>query len=463
VSRRVVLALAACAAVACAEWAGPRLGGSPSLALVPVFPGAIGPSGGTLLDDLDRIRVVVRQLPSRALVADTSTGVDADGNAQVTVPVLVIGSSPILFEVLLEGIRSSDARVLYTGIDTVAVRGGVPISPVSLPVTYVGPCRLGSGCLFTVAPQDTTIGLGGSFVMRISVDSALTPVTGVPIALTNLTPTLVFVGPGGSVTALLSTGGGPARVVAAIRGAADTLRLTVSPLIGIPAAVLVTPGYGTLTTATPADVAQLAVSVTDAVGNQLPPSVVTWVSRAPGVASVSSSGLVTAVKRGSAIVVASAGTGVADSLPVVVGDPTAPGNPIALALAGARSFGVSKVGQPVPIDVVVDLKAVPVELLGSYDARFTWDPGVLRFDSTQAGDFVLPIVIPDTAAAGILRFSAVDASGASGSPTLLHLWFTAVGIGDSKHALSMIKLSTISLIDLLPGLLVAPGNVTVGP
>lgn len=458
---RVALALAAGAVVACAEWAGPGLGG-PSLSVVPVFPAAI-PGGGGLLDDLDRIRVVVRQLPGRALVADTGSGVDADGNAQVTIPVLVVSSAPTLFEVLVEGIRSTDTKVLYSGIDTVAVRGGVLIPPVALPVTYVGPCRLGSGCAVTVAPQDTTLGLGSSLVIRIAVDSLQTAVAGVPVALTNLTPSLILLGPGARVTTLLGTGGGPARVVAAIRGAADTLRLTISPLAGVPAIVRVTPGYTTLATASPANTTQLSAAVTDGVGQPLSPSLATWVSRAPGVATVSSTGLVTGLAPGSAIVVASAAAGVADSLAVVVGDPKAPGNPIALALAGARSFALSKVGQPVPIDVVVDLKAVPVELLGSYDARFTWDPGVLRFDSTQAGDFVLPVVIPDTAGAGILRFSAVDAIGASGSPTLIHLWFTAVGSGDSKDALSMIKLSTISLIDLLPGLLVAPGNVTVAP
>src|SRR5207249_9338730 len=95
-----------------------------------------------------------------------------------------------------------------------------------------------------------------SLVLRISVDSALIPVTGVPVALTNLTPALILMAPDRTVTALLSPTGGAGRVEAAIRGAADTLRLTVAPLTA-PAAVLVNPGYVTLTTLSPGNTAQL--------------------------------------------------------------------------------------------------------------------------------------------------------------------------------------------------------------
>jgi hypothetical protein len=299
--------------------------------------------------------------------------------------------------------------------------------------------------------------------MRISVDSALIPVTGVPVALTNLTPGLVLVGPGRAVTALPSPTGGPARVEAAIRGAADTLRLNVAALTA-PAAVLVNPGYLTLTTLSPANTAQLTAVVTDIAGKQLSPSLATWTSGAPSVARVSSTGLVTGVAPGSAIVVATGAPGVADSLVVMVGNATIlPGNALALALTGGRSFGVAKIGQPVAIDIVVDLKAV-TELLGSYDARFTWNAGVLRFDSTQAGTFVSPAVIPDTAAGGILRFNATDLVGAIGSQTLVRLWFTATGPGPSNHVLSLPVLSAaVTGLDLTPGLLVAPGRVTIGP
>src|SRR3989454_6301638 len=171
VMRRLAVLLALGSAVACADWAGPRLG-RPSLAIVPVFPGsqATVPAGDVLLGDLDRLRVIVTELPARRLVADTSVGVDAAGNAQVTVPVHVVGSSPTLFEVSLEGIRTSDGTVLYSGIDTVAVTGGIPIPPVAVSVIYVGPCQLGAGCRVTLGPQNLTLKLSESVTPTVSVD-----------------------------------------------------------------------------------------------------------------------------------------------------------------------------------------------------------------------------------------------------------------------------------------------------
>jgi hypothetical protein len=462
--------------VACAEWAGSELG-APRLSIVPLI--SIG-SGTVLLDDLDQLHVVVVPISSLGVpigapgagraasrlpgaVVDTTVPVDAAGDATLTVPVTVIGRAQP-FQVTLEGIRSSDGVVLYAGVDTVVVSGASATPPVTVPVSYVGPCQIGSGCVVTVAPQDTTLSPGGSVVMRISVDSALIPVTGVPVALTNLTPGLTLVGPDRSVTALLGATGGQARVEAAIRGTADTLRLNIAPLVA-PAAVLVNPGYVTLTSLSPGNTAQLTATVTDIAGKPLPPSLATWTSRTPAVATVSSTGLVTAGAPGSAIVVATAAPGVADSLVVMVGDAvTPPGNAIALPLIGGRSFGVTKLGQPLAIDVVVDLKAVPIALLGNYDARFTWNAGVLRFDSTQAGTFASPVVIPDTAAGGILRFNGADPVGKGGSLTLARVWFTAIGPGPSGHVLSLTTMTAaLTGIDLLPGLLVAPGGVTIGP
>ena len=463
-TRRVLLWLMlASGMVACAEWAGSELGG-PRLSIVPLI--GIG-SGTVLLDDLDQLHVVVVPISSvgvpRGAVVDTTVPVDAAGDATLTVPVVVIGRAQP-FQVTLHGIRSSDGAVLYAGVDTVVVSGGGANPPVSVPVSYVGPCRIGSGCIVTVAPQDSTLATGGSFALRISVDSAQTPVTGVPVALTNLTPGLVLVAPDRTVTALLSPTGGAARVEAAIRGAADTLRVTVAPLTA-PAAVLVNPGYLTLTTLSPGNTAQLTAVVTDIAGKQLSPSLATWTSGAPNVATVSSTGLVTGVAPGSAIVATTAGPGVADSLVVMVGNAAIlPGNPLALPLTGGRSFGVAKIGQPVAIDVVVDLKAVATELLGSYDARLTWNAGVLRYDSTQAGGFASPVVIPDTAAGGILRFNATNLLGATGLQTLAHVWFTATGPGPSNHVLSLPVLSAaLTSLDLTPGLLVAPGGLTIGP
>src|SRR5256886_10679653 len=95
----------------------------------------------------------------------------------------------------------------------------------------------------------------------------------------------------------------------------------------------------------------ISAVVTDIAGKQLSPSLATWTSGTPGVATVSSTGLVTGVRPGSAVVVATAAPGVADSLVVMLGDPTVlPGTPLALALTVGRSFDAAKIAQRVAID-----------------------------------------------------------------------------------------------------------------
>src|SRR2546422_8865854 len=131
--------------IACAEWAGSALGG-PQLSIVPLI--AVG-SGTVLLDDLDQLHVVVVPISSVGVpraIADTTVPVDAAGNATLTVPIVVIGRSQP-FEVTLQGIRSSDGVVLYAGVDTVIVGSTGATPPVTVPVSYIGPCQIGSGCV----------------------------------------------------------------------------------------------------------------------------------------------------------------------------------------------------------------------------------------------------------------------------------------------------------------------------
>ncbi len=128
----------------------------------------------------------------------------------------------------LEGIRTSDGTVLYSGIDTVAVTGGIPIPPVAVLVIYVGPCQLGAGCRVTLGPQNLTLKLSESVTPTVSVDLLGVPVPNVPVRLTNVTPALVALTSGPGLTALSGTSCGPARVAASIPGSTDTLRLAIN-------------------------------------------------------------------------------------------------------------------------------------------------------------------------------------------------------------------------------------------
>jgi len=446
--RRLGVVAGLVATLACADGLGPT--GRLSLVITPVFSQQ---ALAFLTDDLNALHVRATRVPSPpgTVVFDDTVPVDTTGSADLFVKV-PLANAEERFEVLLEGLRASDGVVLYMGRDTVTVSALASASAAVVPVAYVGPCGASAGCSITVAPQDSVASEGTSVLVRVAVDSAGKQITGVPVAFTNLTPALIVVTPDRRITALVGTPGGLARVLVATNGAVDTLRLNVAP------EVIVTPAYATLTTVAPANAVQLSTSVSGA----------SWASLSPAVATVSSNGLVTAVARGTAVIVASAGSGL-DSAVVAVGDPTGSGDVIALALSGNRSFATSQVGKPVAIDVVVDLKAAPTDLLGAYAAQFTWNPGVLKFDSTSAGTAFLtpqPIVGTDTTGLGVLQVSDVSASGAGGVQTLVRLWFTATAAGTSSQALGitqMVSALTGSDYAKTNRVVVASGSVTVVP
>jgi len=184
----------ACAvgALACAEWAGPGVGG-PRLSIVPMFAAGATAGGGTLLlDDLDQLHVIVfpstqvitpGQAPPRAperaatrapgALVDTIVAVDAAGNASITLPLLVVGSAQT-YVVQLEGIRSRDGAVLYSGGSVVTLQPGRPTPVDSVPVAYIGPCPLGAGCVVSVGPKSTSA-LNALPLLKVSL-----PVLSVP-------------------------------------------------------------------------------------------------------------------------------------------------------------------------------------------------------------------------------------------------------------------------------------------
>ena len=154
------------------------------------------------------------------------------------------------------------------------------------------------------------------------------------------------------------------------------------------------------------------------------------------------SGLVTGLSAGSAVIVAQAGSA-GDSMIVTVGNAAAaPGDMLIAAVTNNRAFGSRRVGQSVAVDIRVDQLATN-DSLGSYNARFSWNPAVLRFDSTSAGNYAAPTV-NDSSSIGVLRFAGVDANSRSGSLVLTRLWFTALTTGSDAHQLQISEISGVS-------------------
>lgn len=162
-----------------------------------------------------------------------------------------------------------------------------------------------------VAPATRTFtALTDTATFTASVTDALgSAVTGAAVTWSSKDTLIATVSAAGLVT---SVGDGTTYVVAVSSGVRDSAQVTVAQAV---ASVVVTPEVDTLTFV--GDTAQLALSVTDAQGQDVAGASTTWTSRDTAVTTVDSTGTVTAVANGSAWVVAEAGSA-ADSSQITV-------------------------------------------------------------------------------------------------------------------------------------------------
>jgi hypothetical protein len=242
-----------------------------------------------------------------------------------------------------------------------------------------------------------------------------------------------------------------------------TFDLRAAPL----AAIQATPGFQVMLVA---DTVRLQISGKDGSGGAVTPTGLRFQSRTPGVVRVDSmTGLMTGVAAGTAVVVASATGatgGVLDSMLVAV---PASGQAVAYLTTNGRSFASARVGDTLRVMTGVDLRAVPGEKLGSYNAQLDWTPAVATFQSIGAvlvGGFAAPTVNTGNAASGQVRFGAADAAGATALPVgLAAVTLVAGANGNSALTFTLTDLSAAltftNLLTRAPAALVVSGAVRV--
>ena len=428
------LALGALATVvlACGDFAGPG-GQRVALSIVPVFDA----NGFLVLSNADRLRIRIQRDSSGVFltVKDTTVAIDADGNAAADIDVLLL-QSPQVFRVLLDAVRSGDGAVLFSGSQDISVTSGTGGTPqeVQIPVSYAGPLS----ARVAIAPRDTNMASGSSFTMRATVFDASDNVIAVPVTFylvnaadaTKLTVNRLT----GQVTAAAGQQG----EVGVYAMSADSLRDTTRIFVGVVAASLrVTPGYGNVAAG---GTLQLAGSLLDAGGNPVGGGTITWVSRTASVATVSTTGLVTAVTVGQTVVVATAGA-FADSVIITV---PAAGNVLVFTSSKGRSFAAAAVGDTVSLDLTADLGFASGEKLGSYGATLTWDAAKLQLDTLVAGSFPEPTVNYNARGTGQLQFAAANTAGATGQTILAKVRFRALSAGSGVPVLTFSEMSAPS-------------------
>ncbi|MBK9406471.1 MAG: Ig-like domain-containing protein [Gemmatimonadetes bacterium] len=197
----------------------------------------------------------------------------------------------------------------------------------------------------SVTPRTTTLAAGQvqQLTARV-VDSAGNVLSGRAITWDTDQPTIATVSNSGLVTALTN---GRATISASTGGKSGTATITVTP---VPVASLsITPGSGTLLVG---GTLQLSASARDASNNVLPGRVITWISGAPSVATVTQAGLVTAVGTGSALIFA-ASEGVSTSVSITVSS------------VGVASVRISPPSGSIAQARTLQLSATPVDAQGN--------------------------------------------------------------------------------------------------
>lgn len=179
-----------------------------------------------------------------------------------------------------------------------------------------------------VSPASATLTPGGSVnLTAVARDASNRPLEGRTVKWISSAPQIASVDESGSSVTVTGRAVGTATITATVEGRSGTATITVNAPPPAPvASVSVTPQTTTLVTG---NTATLTATPRDASGNALSGRTIAWASSAPGVATVSSSGVVTAVAAGTASITATSEGRTGSATVTVNAPPPPPPAPVA--------------------------------------------------------------------------------------------------------------------------------------
>ena len=264
----------------------------------------------------------------------------------------------------------------------------------------------------SVTPRTANVAAGQTLqlVARLS-DSIGTNLTGRSVTWQTDQPTIATVSSTGVVSALTA---GRATISATAEGKSGTSTITVTP---VPVArVVIQPGAATILIG---KTQQFTATTLDASNTVLPGRSITWISGAPSVATVTQSGLVTAVGAGSALIFA-ASEGISTSVTVTV------------STVGVAQVRMTPASGTVQQGKTLQLAAQPVDVNGTPIAgrTVTWNssrPTVASVSSTglvtgiAQGTADLTATVDGVIGTSVITVTAIPVASVQivpGSPTL---------------------------------------------
>jgi uncharacterized protein YjdB len=356
-------------------------------------------SNGTSVEFVSKSAVasVVLTLPSPSLMAGqtqraTATPRDAAGSPLPDRPVTWQTANPTIASVDNTGlivavaagtnvITATSEGVSANGTLTVTAPPPVPVASVS--VSLAAPTlQVGSTLQLTAVTRDGSSNvLSGRVVTWASANSGIASVNS-----------------SGVITAVAV---GTTDIAATSEGVSGHSTVTVTAVAPVPvASVSVSPATPSLQVGA---TAQLSAVTRDANNNILSGRVVTWTSASPGMASVSSNGLVTAVAAGTADIAATSEGVVGHSTVTVTAVPPVP----------VASVSVSPSAPSVQIGASVQLSAVARDASGNIltGRAIVWASSVPGFATVSASGLVRGVAV------GVTTITATSGS-ASGTSSV---------------------------------------------
>jgi hypothetical protein len=169
----------------------------------------------------------------------------------------------------------------------------------------------------------------------------------------------------------------------------------------------------------------------DAFGNPAALGNVSFTSRNSARAIVGSSGVVSGVQRGNAIIVADLPGIATDSINVLVGIPGAP-----VLITDLATFTAAG-GSTIVVTLVMDMRSSG-EVLGATTVQLDWDPALLTYQSdADAGNGLGATVNSTGAGSGTLLLAAASANGLSGQVALRTVTFQAAATAGLSGVLTL--------------------------
>lgn len=311
------------------------------------------PTGGTatiVITPNTTSLVVGATLPLQAVAHDAAGNVVSDAAIHWSSSDTAVATVSSTGVVTGKGIGTAQIAASAEGKSAIAA-----LSVVAVPVASVA-----------VAPTTGSIVTGGTMSLTaITYDAGGNALSNRAVVWASSAPQVATVNNAGKVTAVAT---GTATITATSEGKIGSAQITVTPPAPTPvASVVVTPGSKSLSVR---GTVTLSAATLDANGKPLTGRAVTWSTSSASVATVTTSGVVTAIAAGTATITATS-EGQSGTATITVTAPTSPAPPPPPAGAKLTTLAVSPPTGAMQPGQTLDLTATPLDQYGNVMSNVT--------------------------------------------------------------------------------------------